>query len=158
MCKRELEITLIDAEPSFDGQQPIKVVTDSQGVSIEARGFGDCGSADGHGSPIFLELYQGSLRLLVWADINDEEPTHVINLDGAKEECRRPTEGTESRTPLQEGRQYFNMLTKTNPDTGELYTIKEAADAFGVEYARFRNLVAIWQPHTPACNTEENNE
>ena len=88
MCKRELETTLIDADPSFDGRQQVKLVADRQGVSIEAKGFGDCGSADGHGSPIFLELYQGSLRLLVWTDINSEDPTHIITLDGAREDRR----------------------------------------------------------------------
>ena len=87
MCKQEIETTLIDADPSFDGRQPIKVVADQRGVSIEAKGHGDCCSADGHGSPVFLELHQGHLRLIVFADINEQDPT-IIDLDGAREDRR----------------------------------------------------------------------
>lgn len=35
------------------------------------------------GSPVFLELHEGKLRLIVGADINQEEPTHFIDLNGA---------------------------------------------------------------------------
>ena len=90
MCKRELEITLIDADPSVGNTQPIKVVADQRGVSIEAKGFGDCCSADGHGSPVFLELHQGQLRLIVFSDINEQDPT-IIDLDGAREDRRIET-------------------------------------------------------------------
>ena len=92
MCQRTLEVTLADADPSCDGQQSIKVVPDHHGVSIVAKGYGDRGSADGHGSPMFLELYRGRLRLLVWADINVEDPTHVIDLEDSREDRRHPQE------------------------------------------------------------------
>jgi len=41
------------------------------------------------GYPVLLELYQGEYRLYVWGDINDEEPTHVISLEGARETKRK---------------------------------------------------------------------
>jgi len=85
--KVKLEALLIDADPSFSDRQPIKVVAYQQGVVIDAKGYGDCCSADGHGSPVFLELYQGQLRLIVFADINEQDP-EIINLDGAKEDRR----------------------------------------------------------------------
>lgn len=34
-----------------------------------------------HEAPICLEYYQGSIRLLVYADENQEDPTHIIPLD-----------------------------------------------------------------------------
>ena len=38
--------------------------------------------AEGHGTPVFIELYKGELRVIVWADINQEDPTHIIPLGG----------------------------------------------------------------------------
>ena len=90
MCQRELETTLIDADPSFGGRQPIKVVADQRGVSIEAKGYGDCCSAEGHGSPVFLELHQGHLRLIVFTNINEQEPK-IIDLEAAREDQRIET-------------------------------------------------------------------
>ena len=56
---------------------------------IKAEGYGDYTSADGLGMPIVLEHYEGELRLLVWSDINQEEPTHIISLEGAREDKRK---------------------------------------------------------------------
>lgn len=90
MCKRELETTLIDADPAFGQQQSLKFTVTERGVTIAAEGHGDYGSTSGHGSPLYLELYRGSLRLIVWSDINSEEPTHIIDLTGAREDRRTP--------------------------------------------------------------------
>lgn len=56
MCKATLKTTLLDADSSFDHRLPIKFMTDERGVTVAAEGHGDCGSEDGHGSPMFLEL------------------------------------------------------------------------------------------------------
>jgi hypothetical protein len=45
--------------------------------------------ADGHGTPIVVELYDGKLQILAWADINQEDPTHAIDMDGAREILRK---------------------------------------------------------------------
>ena len=39
-------------------------------------------------APILLERHDGKLRLVVWADINEQEPTHIIDLSGALESNR----------------------------------------------------------------------
>lgn len=57
-------------------------------ISIRPKGFGDCCSADGHGSPILLENRAGKPFLIVWGDINKEDPTHVIDLSEAEETAR----------------------------------------------------------------------
>ncbi len=85
--------TLTDAHPDFNGKLPIRLAVSSGGVSIYAEGYGQHDTAEGHGTPVFLELYRSELRLVVWADINDGEPSHVIPLGGAREACRRPEDG-----------------------------------------------------------------
>jgi len=57
-------------------------------IEIKPEGFGDHGSADGHGVPITLELYEGRLRLIVFPNINNENPT-VIDMEGARETARK---------------------------------------------------------------------
>jgi hypothetical protein len=54
-----------------------------------AKGYGDCGSPDGHGLPVKIEWYDGDLWVLVWSDINNQDPTHKISLSGALESKRK---------------------------------------------------------------------
>ena len=51
------------------------------------KGYGDAGSLDGHGSPIGIEIYEGRLRVILWTDINTEDPT-IIDMEGARESQR----------------------------------------------------------------------
>jgi hypothetical protein len=37
---------------------------------------------------VFLELHEGRLRLIVFADLSREDLTHIIDLEGAKEHRR----------------------------------------------------------------------
>ena len=55
------------------------------GMDIVVEGYGVKGMELGTGSIIYLEIQNGKLMLYAWADINDEEPTHIIDLSGAKE-------------------------------------------------------------------------
>ncbi len=52
---------------------------------IRPSGYGDACSEDGQGFPIALELWQGRLRLVVFDDINNEEP-QIIDLENARED------------------------------------------------------------------------
>jgi hypothetical protein len=61
-----------------------------RGIAIRIEGYGDLGSAEGHGTPILLERHEGRLRLVIWDDINQEEPTAIIGLEGARESKRKP--------------------------------------------------------------------
>jgi len=60
----------------------------ASGLDIDIAGYGDKSSRPGYGTPIHLSLYAGTLTLRVWADINQEEPTHTIDLEGARENKR----------------------------------------------------------------------
>lgn len=60
----------------------------SLGISIRLEGYGDAATMDGFGEPIFIEHYDGKLNLKAWADIFWEDPTHSIDMEGAREERR----------------------------------------------------------------------
>ena len=58
------------------------------GIFIGFAGYGDAGSADGHGIPVMIESRDGIPYVLIWADINNEDPTHEISLANAAESKR----------------------------------------------------------------------
>lgn len=57
-------------------------------LAIGAVEYGVKTMEPGHGAIAIIEYYEGELRLLVWADITNEDPTHVISLEGAREALR----------------------------------------------------------------------
>jgi hypothetical protein len=67
--------------------EEVQIINDSFKRLSRFAGLGDFSSAPGHGTPVYLDDYE-SLRLCVWADINQEDPTHIIPLDGARESLR----------------------------------------------------------------------
>ena len=87
---QNMTAVLSDGAPKQTGSLKVRVTADSSTVSIFPAGYGDFGSADGHGCPIFLELYEGRLRLIVFADINEQDPT-IIDLEAAREDRRIET-------------------------------------------------------------------
>ena len=62
-------------------------------ICIHLKGFGDKVSVDGQGCPIMIDTLDGRVRLMVWADINYEDPTDILCLEGARESARRPEGG-----------------------------------------------------------------
>lgn len=86
--ENRLEAVLKDASESVS--EPVQVLIDCResGINIRPKQYGDFDSEAGFGAPIYLELYEGGLRLIVWSDINQQEPTHVISLEGAREARR----------------------------------------------------------------------
>jgi len=53
---------------------------------IYITGMGSC--AEEFGAIAYIEFYEGKYTLRVWADINQEDPTHSIDLSGAYESER----------------------------------------------------------------------
>lgn len=70
-----------------------KVVQERRGVSIELSGHGTCNMGAGFGSPIFIENERGIVSVYVWDDINQEEYSQKVSLDGAQESRRIESEG-----------------------------------------------------------------
>jgi|TARA_R110000824_G_scaffold116455_8_gene267916 hypothetical protein len=64
----------------------------NEGVYIRPEGTGDHTADSGHGWPVLVEIYEGRPVVRIWADINDEDPTHIIPLDGALESNRKGDE------------------------------------------------------------------
>ena len=67
---------------------PVGICTGQDGLIVVAYGYGDFGSSRGYGSAVVIENYQGSLRLLIWGDINREDAVQIIDLAPAKESAR----------------------------------------------------------------------
>ena len=95
--RQSLTTILNDAGSEHSERLRVRVVANDFAISIFPEGFGDFGSAPGHGCPVFLEIYRGRLRLIVFPDINNQEPT-IIDLDAAREDQHVPCdEGTPAR-------------------------------------------------------------
>ena len=61
----------------------------SRGIEVFVDCYGTKCMNPGHGFPVYIEVYNGELRVLVWSDINEEDPTHAITLEEAREAKRR---------------------------------------------------------------------
>jgi hypothetical protein len=81
--------TFFEIREQGKGKRKLKVrVKDEHGsLYISPEGYGENESADGDGFPVFLEIWEGRLRLVVAADINEKDPK-VIDLESAKESNR----------------------------------------------------------------------
>lgn len=76
----EFELSGIPMSLEFDA--------DGRGVSIRVPGMGMKEMETGYDGVIFLEHIEGQLRLHVWSDINQADPTHTIEFEAAKESNR----------------------------------------------------------------------
>ena len=66
---------------------PVNIMAEQGKLWVRPAGYGDKTSADGHGWPIGLEIWQGRLRLIIFDDINEEDPK-IIDLENATEDSR----------------------------------------------------------------------
>lgn len=66
---------------------PVHLLCEHGKLWIRPNSYGDASSSDGHGFPVALEIWRGRLRLVVFDDINSEDPK-IIDLENAKESCR----------------------------------------------------------------------
>jgi len=76
-------------EPGFDAKGVrVFVEADQRWIWISPEGYGEATAADGHGAPIGLEYYNGRLRLIVFSDINEQDP-QIIDMEDARESNRK---------------------------------------------------------------------
>lgn len=89
-CAQTIDVDLDDVNSEQAATLHVAVKNeDDDGIAISLAGYSTKTSIEGFDDAIvFLELYDGKPRLLVWADINSEDPTHIIDLSGAHESCR----------------------------------------------------------------------
>lgn len=73
--------------PAVEGQGETRcqLALGRDGLTIHPE---ETGIYEGDFAPILLEFYERKVRLVVWGDINNEDPTHAIDLSGALESNR----------------------------------------------------------------------
>ena len=64
----------------------------NKGIGLKFNKYGDYCSIPGEGIPVIIEIRDGIPYVVVWADINQEDPTHEISLEHAHEHLRREKE------------------------------------------------------------------
>lgn len=76
---------------SEDGESGLRTRVDDlgDGLLLYADGYGHKVSRNGEGAIALLSFWDGKLRLHVWSDIEEEDATHMIDLEGAREASRR---------------------------------------------------------------------
>jgi len=65
----------------------VNILSEGGQIWIGAEGYGEKCTIDSEGFPVGIEIWQGRLRLIVFDDINREDP-QIIDLENAKESCR----------------------------------------------------------------------
>ena len=78
----DMSFTLYD-EATGDEVEGSADAKSDLGVSLYFEGYGDMTSQDDCGTPVYIEKYDGELKVRIYGDINSEEPTHNISLEGA---------------------------------------------------------------------------
>lgn len=86
--ENRMQIVLKDVSDRSSDTLPVLIRFNGSGINISPQGYSDFDSPAGSGAPIYLEFYEGHLRLIVWSDINAQEPSHIIDLERAREEFR----------------------------------------------------------------------
>jgi hypothetical protein len=71
----------------------VRVQNDANiGIGVWIDGYSThTATSDDPDAVFYLEIQDGKPFLRVWADINSEEPTHTIDLSGARVNCRLST-------------------------------------------------------------------
>ena len=83
---------------------PVEICSTYSGIFIRVKGYGDCSSADGYGCPIWIEFYEGKLMVRLWSDINSEDPTNSVSMEGALETARKEVAETHKTSPVKSAR------------------------------------------------------
>jgi len=92
---QKIKAVLFDVDRDFDAQE-VDIEVTSNGIAIHPEGTGT--KTETGGSPIWIEMKNGKLRVVVWGDINQEDPTHIIpiDLEGAKDVLYKEEENASS--------------------------------------------------------------
>jgi hypothetical protein len=88
----DAKASLVKEDTEDTGVTKLRVDLTADFVAVYVPGMGVCGMAPGFGFPVAVEYYDdgedAKWQMVVWADINREEYTHLIDLSGAAEALR----------------------------------------------------------------------
>lgn len=77
---------LKDKSDCADGRQITgEVEIDSDGISIRFDGYGTKTAVGDTGEPVYIECWEGELRIVIWPDINAEDPA-IVSLEESRVE------------------------------------------------------------------------
>lgn len=91
--------TLRDGHSDFKTALPVAISISDSCIQIEVESYNNCSASDdqvigaGNKSIIMIELWEGEFRSVHWADIRQEDPTHVIDYEEAKVHNRAAENG-----------------------------------------------------------------
>lgn len=81
---KEAEEQTIEITDAHTGKQhTLCIRPDQNGIAVGSPGYG-VKDMEGDFPPIYIEVLDGIMRILVWGDIQDEESTHEISLVNAR--------------------------------------------------------------------------
>ena len=82
------KVTLQEQSPDFPAKSlRLHFLAENGQFWIQPQGYGEKYTPNGEGSPVGMEIWQGHLRLVVFDDINREDP-QIIDLENAGESRR----------------------------------------------------------------------
>jgi len=85
----QFQITLQEQSPCFEPKTiMLHLLAENGQLWIQPQGYGEKCAEDGEGSPVGMEIWEDRLRLVVFDNINSEDP-RIIDLENAKETVRR---------------------------------------------------------------------
>lgn len=76
-----------EGAPNRPGQV-VEIDYSGGALTFNFKGYGTGPAQEGRGEPLMIEVYEGELRVVAWADINQEDPSHTLSLEGAREGLR----------------------------------------------------------------------
>jgi len=86
----QFQVTLQEQSPHFDPKTMVLHLAAQDGqLWIRPEGYSEKWVPDGEGSPVGMEIWEDRLRVVIFDDINLDDPT-IIDLENARESCRRP--------------------------------------------------------------------
>jgi len=65
----------------------VNILSEGGQIWIQPKGYGEKCAMDDEGWPIGIEIWQGRLRLIIFDDINREDP-QIIDMENARETAR----------------------------------------------------------------------
>jgi hypothetical protein len=88
MAPGQFQVTLQEQAPVSEPNALILQLLAQDGqLWIRPHGYGEKCAPEGQGSPVGMEIWEDRLRIVIFDNINSEEPK-IIDLEKAKESCR----------------------------------------------------------------------
>lgn len=89
MMPGQFRVTLQEQSPGLDPKTLMLHLLAQDGqLWIRPQGYGEKCIEDGGGSPVGMEIWEDRLRVVIFDDINSEDPK-IIDMENAKETARR---------------------------------------------------------------------